>query len=888
MTETKVISDDIQTTKQSKKNRFFGFLGRNWSWILSATITAVFMLVLMIAGNVKPFGDRSFTMVDSIHQYIPFFSDYQGKLKAGESLFFTWDVGLGQNFLSLLLYYMASPLNLILFLVSRKSIVSVFCLLVAFKIVFSAGAFSFMLSRRKGQTKNNSLMVAMGLGYAISNYICGYLWNIMWLDCIMVFPLIILGFDRLMEKRDPRLYIVALFYSLFTNYYISFMICIFLILWFLATSHKNVKQFIRDGLCFAGCSLLAAGMAALSLIIAYIAIMQTSSAGRAMPGWNWYQNIFELLKSHFFLTKPIKMDNFDGKANLFCGTLSLMLLFVYAFSNRIRPAEKIRKLVLVAFLIISMNQEILNFIWHGFHDQFGIPNRFAFLYIFTILYLGYEAIVKIRRTNIALVVAGLIATCVLMGICYVKTDFNGVVSNKYMLILSYSLIVVYGVLLILRTWKIMSIKVSNVVLGIIMAAELIVNASVGIATNGLCDAGYYLKYSDVMEETVAEVNSMAENKGLKFYRQDIIEPIMMNENTYDGMKSLGTFCSTANGKVVNTMAYYGYYTGENEYLFRGANPVTNDMFGIRYIYVRDGDFCPYKSQMKEVAHAEGLTVYENETALPIAFGVKNNIDRWSCGSYNAASVLGHFAQYATGSDEVFKVVQPVYSVSGTGCDANYNYKTPEVISYSGGTGKTISVSATFIVVQEGDYYLNCRANYLENLEYILNGKKMTSGRNHGQTFNLGELKKDDTVTLNMRFNERYTAQGTISMYMSTLDKDALTDMRANLIKNQMLVSEVKEDYIKGEVNLAEDQVLFTTIPYDEGWSAYVDGEKTEIKKVGGAFIRVDAGPGNHTVEFKYVPQGFALGLIISIISWIAFIVICVFYRKRRKDIEKSN
>ena len=71
MTETKVISDDIQTTKQSKKNRFFGFLGRNWSWILSATITAVFMLVLMIAGNVKPFGDRSFTMVDSIKLKAP-------------------------------------------------------------------------------------------------------------------------------------------------------------------------------------------------------------------------------------------------------------------------------------------------------------------------------------------------------------------------------------------------------------------------------------------------------------------------------------------------------------------------------------------------------------------------------------------------------------------------------------------------------------------------------------------------------------------------------------------------------------------------------------------------------------------------------------------------
>ena len=111
------------------KNKLKKYLGRNWSWILSATITAVFMLILMIAGGVTPFGGKSFTLVDSIHQYIPFFSDYQNKLKAGESLFFTWDVGFGQNFLSLLLYYMASPLNLLIVFVAREHIVSLFCIL---------------------------------------------------------------------------------------------------------------------------------------------------------------------------------------------------------------------------------------------------------------------------------------------------------------------------------------------------------------------------------------------------------------------------------------------------------------------------------------------------------------------------------------------------------------------------------------------------------------------------------------------------------------------------------------------------------------------------------------------------------------------------------------
>ena len=79
------------------------FFGRNWSWLVASTITAVFMLAMMIGAKVAPFGETSFTLVDSIHQYVPFFSDYQDKLVNGGSLKYTWDVGMGQNFQSLFL-----------------------------------------------------------------------------------------------------------------------------------------------------------------------------------------------------------------------------------------------------------------------------------------------------------------------------------------------------------------------------------------------------------------------------------------------------------------------------------------------------------------------------------------------------------------------------------------------------------------------------------------------------------------------------------------------------------------------------------------------------------------------------------------------------------------
>ena len=81
-------------TEKKDTNFIKRFFGRNWSWLAAATITAVFMLAMMIGAKVAPFGETSFTLVDSIHQYVPFFSDYQDKLVNGGSLKYTWDVGM--------------------------------------------------------------------------------------------------------------------------------------------------------------------------------------------------------------------------------------------------------------------------------------------------------------------------------------------------------------------------------------------------------------------------------------------------------------------------------------------------------------------------------------------------------------------------------------------------------------------------------------------------------------------------------------------------------------------------------------------------------------------------------------------------------------------------
>ena len=235
----------------------------------------------------------------------------------------------------------------------------------------------------------------------------------------MMLPLILYGIDKLIKEHDGRLYCLALFISLWCNFYMSYMTCLFLILWYLLYPHKNVKEFLTNGFRFAGYSLLSGAMAAVVLLPAYLGIMQTSSAKLQFPKELWYGTFGNLFSRHFLGTTPLTMAVDDSKINLYCGILTLLMAGFYLAVREIRLIDKIRRLLLLVFLFFSFNMPVLGYVWHGFHDQYGIPNRFAFLYIFALLamaYEGYCALVRGKRKVSLWIYFAVILCGILIGI----------------------------------------------------------------------------------------------------------------------------------------------------------------------------------------------------------------------------------------------------------------------------------------------------------------------------------------------------------------------------------------------------------------------------------------------------------------------------------------
>src|SRR5699024_6960532 len=74
--------------------------------------------------------------------------------------------------------------------------------------------------------------IALSTSYALMGYVFIYQQNIMWLDGIVFLPLVIYGLDRILEDKKFLLYSFALFLSIYSNYYIGFMLCIFSFFYF--------------------------------------------------------------------------------------------------------------------------------------------------------------------------------------------------------------------------------------------------------------------------------------------------------------------------------------------------------------------------------------------------------------------------------------------------------------------------------------------------------------------------------------------------------------------------------------------------------------------------------------------------------------------------------
>ena len=857
------------------KQRLIDIWKKYYIYILSTGIPALIMLGVWIGDKIGP-GGYSLIMVDGLHQYMPFFSDYYEKLKTGSSLFYSFQEGMGTNFLSLWSYYLASPLNLLILLFPKAELNTAVSLIVSIKIVLCGWSFAYAALHRNRVKYQHPGVIPLAVAYSMSNYVIGYYWNVMWMDCIWVFPLIILGFDYLVEKKDARLYILTLFYALFCNYYIGFMICVFLVLWAVFYHYNSLRQMGRTAWMFAVSSLLAGGMAGLVLMPAYRGIMQTASAKRTLPGWEYYGSWWNLFQAQLFGNEPINNQIDDGGVNLYCGMFALFLFFVYLFSSHFKLRDKLKYLLILALLFISFNTKLLNYIWHGFHDQYGIPNRFSFLFIFVLLWIGYEVLLRYRKVGKLEQALACVAVAIIVAFCHRQADTK---LSTVCYILSLALPVLYMLLSFAYELHKKKGKVWRAVLAGAMTAEMIAGAICGWVDNGRIEVERY--FGDTA--TIQKIVRQAYEEDASFYRMELGNTKMLDEPTWHNLRCVTLFGSTARGSMVTAMGRLGFYTGANEYLYCGATPLTNAITSMKYVMYRQGDF--NNNTMVYKNSVDGVSVYENPYYLPIGFCVRQELTEMKP-EYTYFTVQNDFARIATGIDTpLFTDVELALSAVGTGCAASVD---AQQVSYTKSGTEKPTVQMSFVVPENMDLYLDVSGGNVRQIKVYLDGIQIADDRYQSQAFRIGELTEGQTVMLEYTFNDSSSNSSTITIHAARFHWDAWDAVYEQLQKRPLEVYSYGDGHVKGSVEADAAQTVFFSIPYDEGWKVTVDGERVEPKKVLDAFLAVDVSEGHHEIELRYTSEGFWQGLIISLISTGLFLILWKLTKVKTKEKETDS
>lgn len=791
-------------------------------YIAAFLVPVLVMIIIFIQRGIFPFGEESFLRTDMYHQYAPFFSEFQYKLTHGGSLLYSWDVGMGVNFAALYAYYLASPFNWLLILCPKTLIIEFMTYMIVLKIGLSGLAMNYYL-RRHYRTEQFGTSF-FGILYALSGYMAAYSWNIMWLDCILLFPIIMLGLERLVHEKRWGCYCISLGFSILSNYYISIMICIFMVIYFGALLILERGQSWKDRLVcsvqFSLASLGAGGFAGFVLVPEVLALQSTASGSSAFPKtFSSYFSILDMIARHIGNVEvEIGLEHWP---NIYCGVAVLMFFLLYLACRRISVREKAVYCSLLLFFYLSFSVNVLNFLWHGFHYPNSLPCRQSFIYILLLLSMcchAYLHLDEIPWKHVALAFWGAAAFVLIAEKTVTEKDFHFIVFYAAILILA-----LYAGLL----WLYYQGKSRNMLallaLGLV-SLEAAINMTVTSVT--ITSRTSYVRDNEDVQTLVSQM--VPQNT---FYRIEKMTRKTKNDGAWMNFPSVSLFSSVANADLSGLFRQLGCESSTNAYSITGSTPLVNSLFSVRYGLYSEA---PHESILLNYIGESGSTyLYENLYTLPLGFLLPSEFE------YEFHPQSGIPAEVQNQLTDLLGC-RPALTDAWGDVNAQTFRFTPE---------------------RDGDYYVYVINKNIEEVTvHMADDSKTFDHVNRGYFVELGWCAAGQEITVTCTGDEIMDARA------YRFEEDSLGEVYEKLKNGGMTVTRWQDTRIEGTVRAEEAGLFFTSIPYDEGWKILVDGQEIKGRKVMEAFLGFDLAAGNHQIALTYTPPGLKAGIAISAIS----------------------
>ncbi|RRG04289.1 MAG: hypothetical protein DUD28_08500 [Lactobacillus sp.] len=867
-------------------------LGHTVVEYLSAfALPILIMLLVFSVKGIFPFGGHAPITSDLNNQYISFFAYFKNHVSNLHDLFYSFSLSMGGNFFGIFAYYLISPLNLLvlLFPVAKLPVVITIIMLIKTGLL-GVSMLCYLNYHSKAQQGKvvgllAQLNVFLAISFALMSYQIAYMTNLMWTDTIILLPIVILGLEKIMHGERPYVYIAALFFAILFNYYIGFMVCLFVAIYYVYRILLNkfklntrIKEQLRGSFFkLLISSVLGVGLSAIILLPGLKAVSTLKSnpyhfqlTGRFQP--------LELFHQFYSGIQANQMYPY-----FYGGMLVLVLCFLYFAGKKITLPEKITSAVFLMFLLLSQIVEGTYQIWHGFNSPNGMPNRNAFLFTFFLIVVADEILLSgtLKFTLKELTNLVLIYT--------LSTFILGMFSSDILTVpvIIVNLILFAGVMVslyYLQTFK----QLSIIALALLIFVDLGFNAYRQSYVTGIQTTSF-TKYTNQVNHVLKQLP----DKQRDFYRVGTTFERSNDDPLLFDYYGLSNYSSAESPDTINFLQKLGYFQNHNWWRWtnfnNGSTFMTDSLLGVKYVIHNNSHslqkllnetgsqlggynlnyITPYRN---DVYTHKGYTIYQNKYALGLANLVSNRV--LSSDTIQRDTSASPFEYLNQIFNQVTNTITPIYhAVPVTTIDSKqtgrYDYQIQ--VNKPGQLYFYLPTSNTTKTEIDGLQNLNT--------ELYVNGRRFSKINVQQQNgiAALGDFKAGQTVGLSIRaknniVDEINALKPVVYQEDSAKVAAQLTKIKQNQVQ-QLKVSTSKISFSVKADQLKEHQAVMLSLPYDSGWHAFENGKQIKIKHALDGLMAVQpTGNGTDHIELRYVPAGLKLGALVTIGSLVILIV----------------
>lgn len=854
-------------------------------YILAFMIPVTVMLVMMYQARCYPFGsDFSALIGDADDQYINFFKLLYDRVIEGKSFLFSWDTGMGFDFLTNFFYYLSNPCTWIVLLFGKQNIeFGMVCSILLQVGGCSVTAMYYLIhskiNQRKTERWNAFACLVFATAYSLCDYNLAYRFNLMWMMGWMLIPLLMLGVEYLVDKNDGRLYGILLFIGFVSNFYFAWFLCIWSVICFINQKKENFRHWKKAFLKFVFTSVVSALCAAFVLVPSFMAVVSRSDQDWltiADFSFSFHSRLGNFLNGFFWGHSMSMMGKVVFTQNNYCGIFIIVLCFVYFFNKEIERKQKVKRLVLILLLSASMNWIVLLWPMHGFVIPRYFSNRGAILLIFLLIMTAFEGLHNINKLRYCDV--GVIS--LLSVLVYILVLFDGPLADSVLCYLITMFLFVYFITCIfLYSRGSINRMVFMILICTIGLAELLTNPfyskanSVSYRTETMAESAEWIREYDEVQTEDGERKTT----------------YMLTGKMEFAHSQTDVFASAINSELLTFFGKLGLSDSGSGifYAYEGTTPLPASLFNVRYVLTDQPElFGGYHLIKTEDSYG----IYETEDLAGFGFMLPETVLTWDLDEKNIFEVQNHFTRDVLEIENLFSEVSfDQVEVTCDSCeltayrDGGYYYVigTEDNLYYP-------SITLSTIIPEDMDLYVSTETSNQQSCSIYIDGEMQYNDDGlyleDAGVFHVGQMYKGQKLEIsisNMDDDTGTEIEDVMHIFFYQYHDAVMQECVSKMRESVYEIDSFDETCVSGTVNAVNDGILYTSIPYYRGFTAYVDGKETEIVKIGDAMIGVRISAGEHKVEFRYFPYGLRTGIFCSVLGLLFVVGYGIKFKKRK-------